>query len=219
VRERDVSVARPPRDGLVLAAVAGAYAAFALVFRGRRERFWQRMTLTGAVLGTVALVAEPGLRRTRVRPTDAVIGLGSAAALYAIFQAGDRMARRLVPAGGEQIQEVYALRALRPSAELAGRLALVIAPAEELFWRGFLQRRLARGLGPWTAAATAAVAYAGAHVVTGNLTLIGAAGVAGAFWSTAAAAGVPMGALIVSHIAWDIWIFLIAPTTGRGATA
>jgi hypothetical protein len=24
--------------------------------------------------------------------------------------------------------------------------------------------------------------------------------------------GMPLGALVVSHIAWDIWIFLVAPT-------
>jgi len=26
------------------------------------------------------------------------------------------------------------------------------------------------------------------------------------------AVGVPLGALVVSHVAWDIWIFLVAPT-------
>jgi hypothetical protein len=58
----------------------------------------------------------------------------------------------------------------------------------------------------------AAFAYGGAHVVTGNATLAGAATTAGAYWSALAAAGMPMGALIVSHVAWDIWIFLIRPT-------
>ncbi len=48
--------------------------------------------------------------------------------------------------------------------------------------------------------------------MTANLTLMGAAGVAGAYWATLSAAGLPMGALIVSHIVWDIWIFLLAPT-------
>jgi hypothetical protein len=24
--------------------------------------------------------------------------------------------------------------------------------------------------------------------------------------------GMPLGALVVSHVAWDIWIFLVAPT-------
>jgi hypothetical protein len=36
--------------------------------------------------------------------------------------------------------------------------------------------------------------------------------VAGAYWGLLAAAGMPMGALIVSHVAWDVWIFLVAPT-------
>jgi CAAX protease family protein len=170
------------------------------------------MTGTGLVLGAISLLAEPELRRTKVRLRDIPIGLASAAGLYAIFYAGDRMARRILPKGGDQIGEVYDLRQLRPTPELAARLALVIGPAEELFWRGLLQRRFSDHLGPWPAAATAAAAYAGAHIAARNFTLFGAAGVAGAFWSGLAAAGVPLGALIVSHIAWDLWIFLIAPT-------
>ena len=70
------------------------------------------------------------------------------------------------------------------------------------------------------ASAAATLAYGGAHVVTGNPALIGAATVAGLYWSTLAALSVPMAALIVSHVAWDIWIFLVAPTrapaTGSG---
>jgi membrane protease YdiL (CAAX protease family) len=170
------------------------------------------MTITGLSLGTLALVGDPPLRRVRPRPRDLALGLGSAAGLYAIFQVGDRMARRIMPKGGEQIGEVYALRRLRPVPELAARLAFVIAPAEELFWRGFVQHRLERRWTRRQAAAAAASAYGGAHLVAGNMTLTGAAGVAGAYWSALAAAGMPMAALIASHIAWDIWIFLIAPT-------
>jgi hypothetical protein len=76
-----------------------------------------------------------------------------------------------------------------------------------------VQRLATRLHGRWQGAALTAGAYAGAHAVTGNLTLIGAAGVAGAYWSGLAAAGLPIGALIVSHVAWDLWIFLGAPTT------
>jgi hypothetical protein len=56
------------------------------------------------------------------------------------------------------------------------------------------------------------LAYGGVHVVTGNFTLMGAASVAGAHWAVLYAAGVPLGALIVSHCAWDVWIFLVQPT-------
>ena len=41
---------------------------------------------------------------------------------------------------------------------------------------------------------------------------VGAATVAGIYWSIWAAAGTPMAALITSHVLWDIWIFLVAPT-------
>ena len=202
------------RSWVVPAALGAAFGAFAVTFRGPRDRFWQRMTRTGFALGAVSLAAEPELRRTRIQWKDVPVGLGAAAALYGIFQVGDRMARRILPRGGDQIAEMYALRDLRPTAELAARLGLVIGPAEELFWRGFLQRRFADEIGPWPGAVLASAAYAGAHVAARNFTLFGAAGVAGAFWSALAAAGVPLGALIVSHIAWDLWIFLIAPTAG-----
>jgi len=195
----------------VAAGLAGAYGAFAFNFRGSRERFWPRMTRTGFALGTLALAADADLRRTRIRGRDVALGAASAAGLYAIFRVGDRMARKVMPTGGEDIDEVYSLRTLRPAGQLAARLALVIGPAEELFWRGLVQRRLAGRLGPWRGAAAAAVAYGGAHVSTGNLTLTGAA-TTGAYWSALAAAGVPMGALIMSHVVWDVWIFLVRPT-------
>ncbi len=198
-----------------MASLAAAYGAFAVTFRGPRHRFWQRMTATGLALGSVALAAEPELRRLKPKAKDVAQGLASAAGLYAVFQVGDRAARRIIPTGGEDIDHVYALRQLRSRPELAARLAFVIGPAEELFWRGLVQRRLGRRSGPWRGAALASAAYGGAHVATGNLTLIGAAGVAGAYWSALAAAGLSMPALIVSHVAWDIWIFLIAPTAPR----
>src|SRR6266571_1525367 len=134
------------------------------------------MTATGLALGSLALATEPELRRSRIRGRDVATGLASAAALYGVFMVGDRMVRRLLERGGEDIGDVYALRQLGPVPELAARLALVIGPAEELFWRGFVNARLQRRLGRWPGAAAGSFAYAGAHVATGNFTLFGAAG-------------------------------------------
>ena len=203
---------RAGRDPLLAAGLGAAYAAFALTFRGPRPAFWQRMTATGLTLGSLALATEPELRRSRIRGPDLARGLASAAGLYGIFLVGDRVVRRLLKRGGDDIGEVYALRELGPPPELAARLALVIGPAEELFWRGFVNPRLQRRLGRWPGAAAGSFAYAGAHVATGNFTLFGAAGVAGAYWSALAAAGMPMGSLVVSHVAWDLLTFLVAPT-------
>jgi hypothetical protein len=171
------------------------------------------MTATGVVLGGLALVANPRLLRTRIGRREIALGTASAAALYGTFKIGDRFARRLVPGGDDQIRDIYALRELAPREETAARLVAIIGPAEELFWRGLIQEAVMRRYGRWTGAAIAAVAYSAVHVTTGNFTLMGAAGVAGAHWCVLYAAGVPMGALIVSHCAWDVWIFLVQPTS------
>jgi uncharacterized protein len=170
------------------------------------------MTATGVMLGGLALVANPRLRRTRVGVREVAIGLGSAAALYGTFKLGDRFARRFVPGADDQIRDIYALRDMAPRPETAARLVTIIGPAEELFWRGLVQEALMRRYGRWTGAAMAAVTYSAVHVTTGNFTLLGAAAVAGAHWCALYAAGVPIGALIVSHCVWDVWIFLVQPT-------
>ncbi|HEY8655714.1 MAG TPA: CPBP family glutamic-type intramembrane protease [Candidatus Limnocylindria bacterium] len=189
-----------------------AYGAFALTFRGPKARFWQRMTNTGAILGTLAIAGDPSLQRPQLRRRDVALGLGIAAGLYGIFQLGDRIARRILPSGDRNIGDIYELRDLRPKEEIALRLGAVVGPAEELFWRGLLGRSAVRRFGAVRGVALAAGAYGGAHLVTGNPALIGAATVAGVYWSIWAALGAPMAALITSHVVWDIWIFLLAPT-------
>lgn len=204
-------VRRVQRDPALAGALGLAFLLFARTFRGPRDRFWTRMTQTGATLGAIALAGDPSLRKLRPTKTDLGAGLASAAGLYVIFLVGDFFARRIMPRGAEEIDAVYELRGAHDARALAARLALVIGPAEELFWRGFVQRRLQAFYGD-AGAPVAIAAYGGVHLVTANATLVGAATVAGAYWSLLAAAGMRMEALIVSHVAWDVVIFLIAPT-------
>jgi len=170
------------------------------------------MTVGVGSLGLFALATDPLLRRERAKPGDVVRGLGSAAVLYGVFQVGDRLARRVMPAGGREIDEIYALRTQAPKAAIAAALALAIGPGEELFWRGLVQRSLQPRFGRVGAALVASSIYGGIHLVSENLTLTGAAGTAGLFWGGVYALEQRMAPLIVSHVAWDIWIFLIAPT-------
>lgn len=202
----------PREPALAAVGLVAAYLAFAATFRGPRVRFWQRMTRTGLMLGGLALVGDRNLRRERPRPRHLIAGAAVAVGLYAVFQVGDRAARRVMPHGSKEIGDIYELRNLRPRTELALRLGLIVAPAEELFWRGLLQRTLSRRFGRGRGALAATALYGGAHLCTGNATLVGAATMAGAGWSGLAAAGVPMPALVASHMIWDIWIFLVQPT-------
>lgn len=205
-----------PKKGLpsplVCLSLGLAFVLFGFTFRGPRKQFWQRMTYTGLTLGALSLAAQPELRRTRFTWRDVGLGVGSAALLYGIFQMGDRLARRILPSGATDIDAIYGLEAHRPKWEIAARLGLVIGPAEELFWRGMAQKRLMQQYGTIAGTAMATAAYGGAHLITGNLTLLGAATLAGAFWGGLAMLGAPPGALMISHAVWDVFIFLIAPT-------
>jgi uncharacterized protein len=192
--------------------LAAAQAGFAATFRGPPEQFWTRMTWTGLGLGSWALLTSAPARRFRVRPWHLLAGWASAGVLYLTFRAGDRFARRYVPSGERDIREIYALRTLGRPSEIAARLATIVGPAEELFWRGLVQSALMSRYGRWRGAAIAAAAYGGVHIVTGNFTLFGAAGVAGAHWCALYALGAPLGVLVVSHVTWDVWIFLVQPT-------
>ena len=192
--------------------LVAAVPAFAATFNGPRTKFWTRMTWTGLGLSAISLGGGREVRKTRIRLRDIPLGLASAGSLYVIFRFGDRFARKMVPSGDREIREIYALRTVRPRPEIALRLATIIGPAEELFWRGLLQGALQRRFGPWRAMVLTNSGYTGIHLAARNFTLLGAAGVAGLHWGVLRALRFPMGALIVSHIAWDIWIFLIQPT-------
>jgi membrane protease YdiL (CAAX protease family) len=170
------------------------------------------MTLGVGGLGAYALATEPAVRRERLRIRDFATGLGSAAGLYVIFQLGDRMARRIMPAGDREIGRIYELRSAAPRSAIATTLALVIGPGEELFWRGLVQRGLMRRYGRVRGTLIASSIYGAVHLVSENLTLTGAAATAGLFWGTLYARDQRLAPVIISHVSWDIWIFLIAPT-------
>ena len=195
----------------VLVGLAGAGVVWTAAFRGR-SGFWPKMAAGIGTLGAYALYVNPALRSTRVRPTDVARGVASAGVLYGVFQVGDRFARSVMPHGAAEIDDIYRKRGLAPDPLIAAGLALLIAPGEELFWRGLVNRYLVQRLGQVAGNAAGATIYGAIHLVSGNLTLTGAAGVAGAFWSLEHLADNSLGPLIVSHVAWDVWIFLVRPT-------
>jgi membrane protease YdiL (CAAX protease family) len=176
------------------------------------------MTIGAGLLGCYALWARPEQRKELPTLKDAAVGAASAGGLYAIFQVGDRLARRIMPAGSDEIASVYELRGIAPTPLITALLVGVIAPSEELFWRGLVQRSFMDRFGPTRGTLAAGAAYSAVHLVTGNLTLTGAAATAGLYWGTEYAVKPRLGPLLVSHVLWDVWIFLVAPTPGAGET-
>ncbi len=197
-----------------LLGIAVATPIWTFVFRSKRANFWVRMTAGAGALGSYGLWARPEQHKELPTLKDGLIGAASAAGLYVIFQIGDRLARRIMPAGTEEIASVYELRGKAPTPLITALLVAVIAPGEELFWRGIVQRAFMDRFGPTRGTLAASAAYGGIHLVTGNLTLTGAAATAGLYWGAEYALQPRLGPLLASHILWDVWIFLVAPTPG-----
>jgi hypothetical protein len=205
----------PSRMSLATFGVGLATATQVVTFGGPRERFWTRITMSSLALGGYALATSRSARGTRIGRREIALGLACAVGMAASSRAGERLLRRVVPTAQRDLREISQLRRSEPAPIVGARLLLVVAPAEELFWRGLVVEALIGRYGRLAGAILGAAAYGGAHLATGNATLVAAAVAAGGAWSMLRALGLPMGALVVCHGAWDVWVFLVGPRLSR----
>ncbi|MHC4563920.1 MAG: lysostaphin resistance A-like protein [Planctomycetota bacterium] len=178
--------------------------------------FWASMAAATGVLAGLALWGQRqdlgslfAFRRMWL-----AVGLGGAAVLYGVFWIGRVVSLAIFDFAPSQIASVYELRAGAPAAVIAVLLVVWIAPAEEIFWRGFLQKRLADRIGPWRGYLVAAVLYAAVHVWAFNVMLLIAALVCGVFWGWLMLRCKSLWPGIISHAAWDVTVFVLAPLEG-----
>jgi uncharacterized protein len=90
-------------------------------------------------------------------------------------------------------------------------LVLVAAPGEELFWRGFIQKRLLKNFTPTVSILTASILYASVHIYSGSFLLVLAALLSGFVWGYLYFLKKSMPLVIVSHIIFDLMVFIILP--------
>ncbi|MEW9108907.1 CPBP family intramembrane glutamic endopeptidase [Cytobacillus gottheilii] len=90
-------------------------------------------------------------------------------------------------------------------------MLLIIVPGEELFWRGFVQKRLMRFAGVFPSILIASLLYASVSLYSGEIILPLAALIGGLFWGILYVwkRSIPM--LIVSHLIFDVFLFLLFP--------
>ncbi|MFP4476442.1 MAG: CPBP family intramembrane glutamic endopeptidase [Desulfatibacillaceae bacterium] len=198
--------------GPVVLTVAVAAALWFFAFYIEWGNFWVKIACSATLLAVMA--AAFGGRPKEwfsFTPRDVAIGLVSAAVLYFVFYVGNFAATKLFSFAQSQVGGVYAKGEGTPVWVICLLLFFVTGPAEEIYWRGFLQKRLAARLGGWQGWLVAAALYAGVHVWALNFMLIGAAGVAGLFWGAMYWRLGRVPALIISHSIWSTVIFAVFP--------
>jgi hypothetical protein len=180
--------------------------------------FWVTMSGAAVMLTSLAVAFLPKPRITIEKPLLQLAGgIVLAFALWGIFWIGDKASAWIFDFARPEVDLIYSMKSGLPVPAIAALLLFVIGPAEEFFWRGYVQRTFGklfegRKYPADLAFLATAVIYALIHVWSMNFMLVMAALVAGCVWGfiyRLCPRALP--ALIISHALWDALVFVIIP--------
>ena len=178
---------------------------------GLELNFWAVMTVASLMLTTLAIVFS-GWPQLRPDWRELLLGAGIAVVLWGVFWLGDKCSQLLFDFARPQVDMIYGIKS-GTSPSLIGLLLLfIIGPGEEIFWRGYVQRRLSERWSPNVGFLVATAAYTLIHLSSLNFMLIMAALVCGIAWG-----GLyrlfpkHFTAIVVSHALWDAAAFVWFP--------
>ncbi len=178
-----------------------------------KVNFWAMMTLSAVTLATLATCFRPRWwRKVPLRWIDLPLGITIAAALWGVFWVGDKVSMWMFDFARPEVNAIYSMKEGFSPWVLAVLMLVLIGPAEEIFWRGYVQRTLSERYGGNTALAVTTAVYALVHAGSCNLMLTLAALVAGAAWGLIYRFRPDrFGAIILSHALWDAAVFIVFP--------
>jgi len=194
---------------VIWGAVLLALACWAFTFGWPGGNFWVKIGLSVISVASYSLIWQKPQISWRIRPF--FLGALSAAVLYLIFFLGNALAPYLFSGSPIQVGQIYALGEGTSKIPIFLLLLFITGPGEEIFWRGFLQSHLMEKWGNIPGCLVATLIYGGVHIFSGNLILILAALIAGAFWGLLYLWKRDLLIQIASHSLWSAVIFAVAP--------
>ena len=177
-----------------------------------RFNFWLKISLSAgslAIISTMISALEKKQYRLTIR--SVVFGLISAVGLYGIFYIGNFLSGVLFDFSAQQVGSIYAKGQGTHPAIILFILLCITSPAEEIFWRGYLQRKLMNRYSDIAGWIIGSLVYGLVHIWSMNFMLVGAAMVAGAFWGFLYMRYRSLSMLIISHAAWTVGVFVLFP--------
>jgi len=196
-----------------------AFVLWTTMFVLRPFNFWLMLTFSTTLLATLSFfLGWPVIPRAELRWGNLLLGILFAGLLYGIFRAGNqalivgsRLFPGLLPDRAGNISAVYAnLGSLSPKT-VGALLFFPVGFGEEVFWRGFVQRRVAEEWSGRAAFVVTTLLYTAVHLPTANPVLILAALTCGLFWGGLYWATGALVPVLISHMIWDPLIFVIWP--------
>lgn len=175
--------------------------------------FWIMMTCSGLTLTLYSTWAEPRWwKDVKFDLQNVVAGLLIAAVLWGVFWVGDRLSSLMFDFARPQVDMIYGMKAGENPWVLTALMLFIIGPAEEIFWRAYIQKNLSRRWNPNLGFILTTLVYSLVHISKFNFMLIMAAAVAGFVWGLAYRFfPEKLGAIIISHALWDCAVFIWFP--------
>lgn len=175
--------------------------------------FWIMMTCSGIVLTSYSTWASPGWwKDVTFDVSNIVLGVLLAVVLWGIFWIGDCLSSLMFDFARPQVDMIYGMKDGENPWILTGLMLLIIGPAEEIFWRGYIQNSLSRRWNPNIGFIVTTLIYGLVHLPKFNFMLIMAAFVAGFVWGLAYRFfPEKFGAIVISHALWDCAVFIWFP--------
>jgi hypothetical protein len=175
--------------------------------------FWYTMIFAASTLTVLSLTAgKKDLKSVyHFKVSHIAIGLISAVVLYLIFFAGNFFSNLLFDFSRHQINGIYATKSQADKWFIGMALLFIIGPAEEIFWRGFAQHRMAQKFGDVKGLIITTAIYALVHIWAFNFILFMAALICGIFWGWMYYKYKSVIPGLISHAVWDAVIFVILP--------
>jgi membrane protease YdiL (CAAX protease family) len=174
---------------------------------------WVGIGAAAIGLGAASLRLAPSVLLPLLRPTPRLLALGGLAAIvmvaatYGLYPPVSRSSAALTSAVGV----LYPLLTAARPAWLPRVLLPFIILAEELVWRGVVFEALGRRLPLLPTILLSSLVYAAIHLPIGSPLLLALALLCGLFWSTLRAATNSLVPSLLSHLVWDLLVFLFRP--------
>ena len=175
--------------------------------------FWIMMTCSGLTLTLYSTWAEPRWwKDVKFDLQNIVAGVLIAVVLWGVFWVGDRLSSLMFDFARPQVDMIYGMKAGENPWVLTALMLFIIGPAEEIFWRAYIQKNLSRRWNPNVGFILTTLVYSLVHISKFNFMLIMAAAVAGFVWGLAYRFfPEKLGAIIISHALWDCAVFIWFP--------
>ena len=175
--------------------------------------FWVMMTFSGMTLTLYSTWASPGWwKDVKLDMTNVIMGVVLAAALWGVFWLGEFFSTMLFDFARPQVDMIYGMKEGENPWVLTALMLFIIGPAEEIFWRAYLQKNLSARWSPNIGFVVTTILYSIVHLSKFNFMLIMAAMVAGFVWGLAYRLfPEKLGAIILSHALWDCAVFIWFP--------